>query len=348
MAALTFLFSYTALASSFQLGFFTDVLLVLLAYFFVREKKPVLAGVFAAAAVLVKAHSGFLLLGLLMYVIQQYKGNTLRFIIAGVVTGLFVMIPTFLYAFPQFIEQTLGFGLVRAPSVDKTSLYYAFIVYDFLVFFLTIWNLTLWKKNLFLAAGTTFLSIFFIFYKDVYYAYFSYFPLLAALSVGYLLEQPLPFLKEKMPKSIYATFLVFAAIVGFTTYLSNSRFVKQVPNEQKLFQVVKEQAPTALYGHSILINGVSYYTDIPSYKDMHEITTAYFTNAKMSREQITADILKTRTLLLLYVYKQGEILAYDESIIDIAQLKDCKTVYEQKMNGQESGYDKYVWVVRCY
>ena len=348
LAAVTFLCSYTTMTSSFQLGFFTNVLLILLSYYFVREKKLVVAGVIAAAAVLSKAYSIFPLFGLLVYVIQEYKYKTVRFVVAGLIAGIIVMVPTFLFAFPQFIEQTLGFGLVRAPSVDKTNLYYAFIVYDFLVCFLMLWNLTLWKKNVFLAVGTVCLFLFFAFYKDVYYAYFSYFPLLAALGVGYLLETPFPYLKTKMPKAIFVTFLVFAAIVGFTTYLENSRFVKKVTNETKVYQIVKEQTPTYLYGHSILVNGVSYHTGIPVYNSMYEITTAYFTNQKMKKEQITNDILKTRTLLLLYTYKYGKQLLYDETIIDASQLRSCKTVHEQFLSRSGDGVDKYLSIIRCY
>jgi hypothetical protein len=348
LSAVTFLCSYTTMASSFQLGFFTNVLLILLAYYFVLEKKLLLAGLFAAAAVLAKAYSIFPLFGLLLYVIQEYKIKTWKFVSAGVLTGLIVMLPTIVFAFPQFIEQTLGFGLVRAPSVDKTNLYYLFIVYDFLVCFLVLWNLTLWKKNIFLAAGTASLLLFFALYKDVYYAYFSYFPLLAALGVGYLLETPIPFTKEKMPKAIFATFLVFAAIVGFTTYLDNSRFVKKVGNELQLYQIVQSQKPKALYGHSILVNGVSYYTNIPIYNNMYEITTAYFTNQKMKKEQLTKDLLKTRTLLLLYSYKYDNQILYDETIIDASQLKACNTVYEQLLNTAQDGVEKYVSVVRCY
>lgn len=350
MVGVTFLGSYTVLASSFQLGFFTSVLFILVSYYCVEKKLVWLAGIAAALAVLTKAYSIFVILGLFAYVVQQYRWKAWQFVAGGSITALVIMLPTLIFALPQFLEQTLHFGLVRAPSVDKTNLYYLFIVYDFLTFFLVLWNVTLWRKNLFLALGTSLLILFFAGYKDVYYAYFSFFPLLAALGAGYLLEQPLPFTKIVLPPAIYATFLVFAVLVGFPMYLQTSRFVKSVPNEEALINVVKAQQPDSLYGHSILVNGVSYLTGIPIFDNMYEITTAYFTNGKMTRSDVTKRLMHSHALLLLYSYQRGNNVAYDASIIDTGMLAKapCKRVYSQFLEQYTAEIQKQVSVVRCY
>lgn len=85
---ITFLGSYSVMASSFQLGFFTDVLLLMLVYMCVERKKLIIAGILSACAVLVKAYSVFIVFGLFIYIIQRYRVEVWKYVVAALGTLL--------------------------------------------------------------------------------------------------------------------------------------------------------------------------------------------------------------------------------------------------------------------
>jgi hypothetical protein len=347
---MTFFFSYTVIANTFQLGFYTSILFLLLAYYFSLDKRLVLAGIFAACAVLIKAYSVFPMLGLFISLVYQYKWKTTRFVIAGIVTSLVVMLPTLLLAFPQFVSQTFGYGLVRIAMEPKNDFYIMFAQYDFLIFILLVWNLTLWKKNLFIASATVATLIFFLFYRDIYFVYFCYFPLLGALGAGYLLETPLPYFKAVLPKAVYATLFGFAVLISLSAYMTGDRNMDKIPNEDKLYEAIKKEKPDQLYGYSYVTNGISYMTGIRPYRDLYDITSPMFANGNIDRSKFTQEVMKTRTLIMVDYIQSPDYTIYDDSIMVTELFKNtCKTTYKHKVKDDPSvNAIRYIALVRCY
>lgn len=350
LVSMTFFFSYTAIANTFQLGFYTTILLILLAYYFTLDKRFILAGICAACAVLIKAHSVFPVFGLFISLAYQYKWKSIQFVVAGLVTTLVVMLPTIVLALPQFIDQTFGYGLVRMALESKNEFYIMFAQYDFLIFILLLWNLTLWKKNLFVAAATASTLVFFVFYRDIYYVYFCYFPLLGALGAGYLLETNLPFTKVVLPKAVYATLFGFAIVFSLSTYMVGDRNMDKIPNEEKLFEAIKKENPDAIYGYSYVTNGISYLTGIRPYKDLYDITSPLFANNNIDRTAFTKEVMKTRTVILVDVLTSPDVTIYDDSIMATQLLKNnCTTTYKHMIKEDPSiNAKRYMTVVRCY
>lgn len=347
--ALTFFCSYTILSSSLQLGFHTSVLCIVLAYYFSLEKKLVWAGIFAAAAVLIKGYALFPVIALLLYLYPIYRYKTIRFVLAGVGLGIVVMLPTFILAFPEFWKQTLGYGLVRVPADDKTYIYLGFIQYDALTAILLLWNLTLFRKNIFVFASTLLLVLFFLFYKDIYYVYFTFLPVYAALGVGYLLEEPLPFSKIIVPNVIYATVLVVVTLMGLSRYLTVGFRSTLLPDHEKMFRLIEDQKPDTIYGLSFLTNGISYVTGIPVYKNMYDVNATQFLSHSIDRSQFTKQLLKTRTLVLLDTIQIDDRIVFDEDIFDSRQInpKSCRIVYTAPLKAAEN-ITKGISVIRCY
>lgn len=349
LVSLTFLCSYTVLSNSFQLGFYTSILCIIAAYYVSLDKRYWLAGILASAAVLIKAYSLFPVIALFVSMTFQDRWKSYGFTVAGIGTALLVMMPTLLFAFPQFIAQTFGFGLVRGALETKTDLYINLVQYDFLVFLLVIWNLTLWKKNLFVALGTVLLCLFFLFYRDVYYIYFSYFPLFAALGAGYLLETPLPWFHKKFPLAIYGTLFAFAVFFSFVTYITTDRFLDEIPDSQKLLNKISDQHPSSLYGYSYVTNGIAYLTAVPPYNNEYDITATGFANANINRTEYTEKVVASKGMIIVDNIQTPEAIIYDNSIMDTDVIKkDCKKTYSHLVKlDTNSRQKRYLTLFDC-
>jgi hypothetical protein len=352
LVSLTYLLSYTTLSSTLQLGYYTATLTLLASYACILHKKYRWAGVFAAAAVLMKAPFLFPVIGIMGEIYRKDRRGLFPFMISSFVFGIIVMLPTIMFAFPDFLNATFGFGLVRESMDNRLTVFAAFITRDILIAFLLVTNLFLFRKSTVLAAGTGLLLIFMVLYRDVFYVYLLFLVPLAALGSGYLLESGLPLVRIKPHVAFYATLLALTTIVTLANHLPQDWRTDRVPRHEQLLEQVRKNDPAYLYGLSVLTDGVSYLSGIPVYNRMYgTISLNYFATGNGNKQALVQDAIRQRSLIMVETIRNGPEVLYDTSVIDEAILtsKNCKQIYTHDLDPDPvSGNHKGIVLIRCY
>lgn len=331
------------------MGLYNAVLLFLISYILWDWKKYTWSGVFAALAVLTKGYMLPLGFSLFLATFIEHRKYLLRFTLAGLATTVVVLLPTLLFAFPEFIQQTIGYGLVRQPTQDKWFMLKYLFSYDFVMVIMVLSGVLLRKESLPLWLMSIITPWFYLFYKDIYYMYFSMAALIAALNTGTFL---IYFAKHKYANYIFIGFaavLILSFIHSGMYILTGFENNKQIKDIDKLLAAIQKEKPDYIYSYASTSNGISYMTGIPAFKGHIDITSNQFQNGLLDKTKITEEITGSRTVLVLYASKQNDQLIIDSKIVDMAVLikKGCRVTYRHPLDVKNAILNHFV-VMKCY
>ncbi|HVF69966.1 MAG TPA: DUF2079 domain-containing protein, partial [Xanthomonadales bacterium] len=138
--SIIYLFSFIILSTSdHQTGVFFASLVSVTSYYFYLNKKYVLSGVFIALALLTKVYFlPIFLTFLTVFIIDKKWKELLNFLIGVSVSSFVVMLPTIIFAFPDFIKNVFEYSLNRSQGIGKSNIVWFFITHDFILFVLLI------------------------------------------------------------------------------------------------------------------------------------------------------------------------------------------------------------------
>jgi hypothetical protein len=342
----SFLFLRTATDQS---AVFTALLFFFIGYMYWEKKSFVVSGVLIALSVLTKAYMFPIGLALFFATFIQHRKKLPMFTIAGFVTGLIVLLPTILFAFPQFIAQTFQYGMVRGVIEDKWYIIDLF-KYDWIIVILLISGWFVRKRSLAVWLMSIFAPLFFVFYKDFYYVYFSMIVVIAALIAGVWLRYLLQSKYGKYSSIGYAVILFLMFTYNALFLISYAHDTRILPEVDKLYNVIKKEHPDAIYAYAPIANGLSYVTGIPPYKNYVDITGNQFKSGILDKTKMTEEVVNSRTLIIITAIKQGTQLMPETVIVDpnVIEKSNCKSIYEQPLTRYKGIDFKYLIVIKCY
>lgn len=348
LGALTFFSSFIFLrTSTSQTGGYTALLFFSLGYLFFEKKQWFFCGVFAACAMLTKGYMLPLVLAVGIAILIKNKKDIIWFTVGGLLISIVVMLPTLLYAFPEFIYQTFHYGLIRQPAEDKGYIFQFLYIFDFTIIAWIISGWFLYKKDTTVWLLCILTPLFFVFYKDFYFIYFEMVALVAALSAGTWLA------RIKKPLAIYIIYSVVLTILlvrnGYTVVKELRDFHASF-NLDTLISVLKKEDPDYIYSHAYISNGLSYITGIPPYGGYIDITPNQFTTKILDKTQITKEMMKTKTMIILFgTRRENRAMIIESSIIDNKVLTEnkCKYIHKHAISTIRDA-TRYLLLVKCY
>ncbi len=243
-----YLFSFTILATSdFSTGVQLTVLFSLIAWYAWQQGSPATSGIAWALSALTKLYAVPAILGFFVYAIWQ-KQSWRRAVVAVILTGIAIL-GFFFCASPHGFIRSIIIHQLHRPTGNAPSAVWLF-------FWQHEWSLILLASiaALFRPRGAIVWSfalstLFFVFFKDLYYLYFAYLMpymvILAVTFIDHLWRRP-----EVRPLSaIICIILAITSIVGIQTYrhsvMNQGRFL----NASEIAEYLKTQtAHDQVYG----------------------------------------------------------------------------------------------------
>jgi hypothetical protein len=347
LGALTFFSSFVFIrTTTSQTGIYTAILFFTISYLFFEKKKFLWSGVFVALAILTKAYLLPLGVALFISILFEHKKETLKFVIGGVIAGLVVMLPTILFALPQFISQTFHYGLVRSTTESKMYILVYFMNFDFII---GLWVIAAWflrKTSLPIWIMGILTPLFFFVYKDFYYIYLVMIVWIGSMSAGIWLSKNK--YKPTIIIMVYAAILICILLRNGTYIISKMRNMNKLINIEKVIGIIKKEKPDYLYGPSVVVNGFSYLSGIPPYKGHIDVTAQQFGNGNLDKTKWTEEVVKTNTILVYYGSEKNGQMTLDSTVTDLKVLRKhtCRVVHKEPIEGVEA-MTTHIVLIKC-
>ena len=345
-----YLFSFIILSTSdHQTGVFFASIVSVLSYYFYINKRYVLTGVFIALALLTKVYFIPILLAYLAIFIWEKKIKNLQwFLIGGVIASLLILLPTLIFAFPDFIKDVFEYSLTRSQGIEKSSIVWFFITHDFPLFALLIFSLVTINKNKFLGLLSIFGIFFFLIYQDIYYLYLNFLIPFLCLSLPEFYKSIQQ--NFSLQKAIIPTILIPFLIYNFVVYNSQFRNLQKLNNYSEIVSAVKKENPDVLYGVNDITPVLSYSTGIPLMNNIIDTNPNIYRKRILDSKKLTTEAIKQKAVIVTHGVDYPEAGAKEEVVNEIFDKllvkKSCKLV--KSFPVQTEGVENRLNLLRCY
>lgn len=367
LSSLLYLCSFIVLSTSdHQSGVFLASLFAVLSYYFFQEKKYLLTGVFITLALLTKAYFIPILVAYLFTLffepfdsaqgkldrehtlsqLPQLLRRISWFLAGFIFTCFIILLPTLLFAFPDFIKDVFVYSLTRTQGVQKGTLLWFFFTHDIVLSVIVLWNLTLLIKKQFFGFLSLFGILFFFFYQDIYYLYLNFLIPFLCLSFPFLYETLHKQLK--LQKYIAPTLIAIALLINLSVYLTGYKNLQKV-DIVTMTAAIKKVNPPVLYGINSLTPALSYTTGIPLLDTIIDTNPNIYHKGILSARTMSEDAVRQHALLVAngvdYPSYGVRQLVTDE-IFDLKTLqKPCTLTNEFPV--QNEGTENIISFVSC-
>jgi len=341
LSVMLYAFSFIVLSTSdHQTGVFAASLFAVLSYYFYTSNRFVLQGIFIALSLLTKAYFLPIFLTYTIVMIYKREGEWWKFYFGFLTTTFIILLPTFILAPKELIQDVLTYSLTRSQGVEKTRLIWFFVIHDLLLFSLLIWNIIQIRKNLFFGILSV-LGILFIFlYKDVYYLYLNFLVPFLCLSLPSLLQ----YLKQKitLQKLLASTIIVVFILINIFVYLRSYATLQKLDNLDEIVALVKKENPSFIYGTNDLAPALSYLTTIPLLENVIDTNPNIFRKGYLRASEMTRKAIEQDTLFVGHgmYYPQANIRQdITDEIFDPEQLPvscSIKGLFPVQMEGAQN------------
>ncbi len=331
ITSLIYLLSFTILSNCFPTGITTVNMLLVLSYLLYLHKKYFWTGVVLSLMVGVKAYSIPFVIG---YIVTVFKEDWKKLLVSGlgfVATAFVYMLPTIIFAFPYFLSQTFGYGLVRGTTLNLFIPFYYFVTRDFLIIALGIFAIASFKKRPYPAFGLLSFLLFFLLFRDKHFLYYSLFPPFSALAYGDLLNFLKRFASERTIQVIALVIVCGIGLINIPGTIMRAYTTLPMNNTNELLKILEKEKPDYLYGVTMGVQGISYASGIPMIDNIADNNELLFQSGKLDRIAITKKILSNRTIVFMPAKQDpGLPRAYAVGIIDLDPvLKNCTIIHSQ-------------------
>ncbi len=331
ITALIYLLSFTILSNCFPTGITTVNMLLVLSYLLYLHKRYFWTGVVLSLMVGIKAYSIPFVLGYIITVFREERKNLFVSGAGFIATAFLYMLPTIILAFPYFLAQTFGYGLVRGTTINLFVPFYYFITHDFLIIAMGIFAIASYKKRPYPAFGLLCFFIFFLLFRDKHFLYYSMFPPFSALAYGDLLQFLKRFASEKTIQIIALVVVCCIGLINIPGTIIRAYTTLPINNTNQLLKMLEKENPDFLYGVTMGVQGISYASGIPVIDNIADNNELLFQSGKLDRIAITKKILSSRTIVVMPARQDpGQPRAYAVGIIDLEPvLKNCTIIHTQ-------------------
>ncbi len=345
-----YLFSFIILSTSdHQSGVFFASLMAVLSYYFYTKNKYLLSGISIAFTLLAKAYfiPIALSIGLLFLIDKKWK-DLVRFAAGALFAGLIVMLPTVVFAFPDFINNVFEYSLTRSQGIDKTRIFWFAITHDFPLFLIFIFNLFLINQNKFFGLVSLFSILFLILYQDVYYLYLNLLIPFLCLSY-YHFHQKLNKVFD-LPNGFLLIILSFFFLYNFISYHQNFRDLQKINNIEQIANIIKKENPRFLYGTNDIVPALSYLSHTPLLNKVIDTNANIYRRGILDADQMTADAIKQKSIIVthgVFYPDQGVRIDTTDEIFDKGQIEKSCTLIDS-FPVQTEGIENRLNLFRCF
>lgn len=350
ISSVIYLFSFIVLSTSdHQTGVFFASFASVLSYYFYLNKKFVVSGICLGLALLTKVYFLPILLALIVVLaLDKNRQSAFRFFIGLFVTSFIVFLPTFLFAFPDFVKQVFEYSLTRSQGIGKSGIIWFFITHDFLLFVLLLFSLLNIKKDKFLGLLSLFGIVFLLFYQDVYYLYLNFLIPFLVLSFPEFYKS----IQKNfgLQKAVILTILIPLILYSIINYITGFRSLQKLNNFSEIVETIKKENPKALYGVNDITPALSHATEIPLLNGVVDTNANIYRKGILDARKMTGDAIEQKALIVTHGLdypQQGVTELVTDEIFDAeAVKKSCKLVGSFPV--QTEGPQNRLNLMRCY
>lgn len=349
LAPLIYLFSFTPLATcDYLTGAQLVILFSLLGIFLWKKEMPLFSGIFWSLACLVKLYAAPALLGFLIFILlEKNKKNSVKFILGIVVTSILIMGPFLIGNFYKIIDYTVILNFNKPAGLDKINIFIFFILREWFLLILAAAGIIISRKKEFFYP-LIFSLVFFLLFKDIYYAYFdsffAYIVIFAVLFLDYLLQK-----KKELFFSVLAVYLLFLFIsLGyyqqtsfnedrFTNANEISDYVKTLPEKYDIYGSYEVAPEIALLSQRKLFNN---YIDT---------NAQVFAIGALNLEKVSEEAAKSGVILIAKITDLQEYnikdFGYQQYFSKSVFQKDCQRIKDFPSTSNE--WDNHIVLYKC-
>lgn len=309
LSSFTYFASYTTLANLLPVGVTLAIVFFLAGYVSLLNNKYFLSGIFFSLAVGTKAFTAPVFAAALLDITMRNWRNEksrIALFIGGATLATFIyMKPTLMYAFPEFIDNTFGYSLGRPAFVSDFRNIATLLTRDFVLVGLFVYSFFLYRKNRFIFLSVLLQTVFFIFYQDRHFVYFTLFIPLAVFAFGYLAER-LGFYggKENVSRThsamIIYSIIVFLLIIWHLPTTVSQRMERTVlPGADTIREKIIESDADYLYGLAFAVQGLSIYTGVPMLNNLVDTTASRIASGRINIESITEEVKREHVIVVI-------------------------------------------------
>lgn len=298
-----------AMTSDHQTGVFLASLFSVAGYYFYIKKRFILSGILLGLMIMTKAYYLPIFIGFVIYLLINKKKEIIHIVFACIMTIFVVMLPTILFAFPQFINNVIHYSFTRIAGIDKLNMYIFFVLHDPLVCLLILSSIFhIIKKNLlsFILITTV---IFVLFMQSIYYLYLNVLIPFAVLEIGILYSQ----YHKKIVKyeKIIAVILIGIVAVNSFWYLRLFSQQNKVLTINSIITQIKSISPKVIYGTEEITTAFAYLGKIPMLNGLVDTNDGLFRKGILNAKKLTQDAIDQQALIVVrgFEYPEKHIFA---------------------------------------
>lgn len=287
-----YLASFTVISTSdYVTGAEIMIPFVLLALLLDQRSKPFWSGVFWAMACLCKLYAGPALIGFLLYKLIKKEFHTIKnVILGGLITSLIILAPFFILALEQIFYNLITHQFNRPAGLDKWNIFHFFINFEWLLILASIWGAIKTKNKIFIYP-LVLSTLFFLFYKDLYFLYLHilmpFFVILAVECVEYLYN------KQKEIVFVFLVIMFGNFLYGTSLYLNIYQPQGIFNNPEEISEALKNTGDDfPIYGIQEVAPLIALYSDKKIFNNIIDTNTQNFASGTHNLDQISKDAVE--------------------------------------------------------
>ncbi|MDD5290341.1 MAG: glycosyltransferase family 39 protein [Patescibacteria group bacterium] len=187
-AAIFYLFSFLNLATSdYYSGVQLTVFFFILSLYLVSIKKPVWAGVATALSFFTRFYAAPLILALIIYLLIKERKQFWKFIFSAGAVFILINAALILGFGQNYLQNVFSYNIHKFEQLEKLRVFRFFVQWDIALLTLATLGAALVRPfNLMILLGAAAAGLFIGFYPDIYYLYYNLLLSFLALSAGML------------------------------------------------------------------------------------------------------------------------------------------------------------------
>ncbi len=342
-----YLFSALILINTeFQSGIITAALFALITYYLYTSKKYTLSGIALGLTLCTKGYLIGIPALLILYDIYKRRWRSWMLIVPYLVTIFVILAPSLIFVREDFFRN-IFFTVNRPENPNRLGLYYYLLLENWLFLITFIAALINVRKNPVLAVFAGGSTGFLLYFQDAYYPYFN-----AALPFLVLpIADTYTNLKRKISSegaaAVISGICIASLLLHINTYIEHFP-TNRFDNPEKMIEAIQKADPDVLYGSQDIVPLLSALTDIPLMNGIIDTNPKIYQRGLYNTEEITDDVFRQRTIVVLYAHIDQEGNIYTENYITNSSriLEQCSVLYKQPIKG--AGAINHYVVFQCY
>ncbi len=331
IASILYLFSFVVLTTTdHSTGVHLTTMFFIISLYLTSRQRFFLAGIFSAFSLLTRLYSAFAIIGIMLYLLIKNRKGLFKFISGLALTFIPANILLLIFFGKNYINSVFLYHFLKSQGISKLKIFSFFIRWDFIPVILSILAIPLKNKRkiaLPLVAGTT-ISLFYLFYTDIYYLYLGLLvPTLAIIGSWTLYS-----FSKKIPRRIFVPILIiflgFVMINNTIFYLKDHAPTAKIDFIQDLTEYIEKNSKPneTIYGSFEITPLVALLSEreiTGNYVDTNEKT---FLTGMYDINQRTNEINQSTKFVIMKALldSRGYIIAMDNIIDGKVLLKECK------------------------